>query len=130
MATAMPSKPLESRPESFTFTLLISGFSEITTAVEAALFEAGCDDALLGIRNSQAFLDFDREAPSLVEAIRTAIEDVERNKLGIKVVQVVPPGAQVMNLVNAYLRLRESTPEFAEMIDRFFKELSEHRPQA
>ncbi len=43
-----------------------------------ALYEAGCDDATVGLGGWQSEVDFDREAPSLLHAIVTAIADVER----------------------------------------------------
>ena len=71
-----------------TFTLIVSGFSELTHLVEDAIFEAGCDDALLGVRNGVAFLEFDREASSPREAVLSAIRQVE--SVGFRVVRVEP----------------------------------------
>jgi len=33
--------------ECYSFTLILSGFDEITSKIENALYEAGCNDALL-----------------------------------------------------------------------------------
>ena len=41
------------------------------------LFDAGCDDALFGSIDGAHYADFDREAPTLGEAISSAIADVE-----------------------------------------------------
>ena len=73
-----------------TFTLVLSGLSEVSEEVEDALFEAGCDDALLGIRGGVAFLDFDRRAASLGAAILSAIENVEKAGIGASVARVEP----------------------------------------
>jgi hypothetical protein len=70
------------------FTLILSGFSELTNDVEDRLFEAGCDDALLGILDGTPFLDFSREAPSLEKAVLSAIRDVVQ--AGFEVVRVEP----------------------------------------
>ena len=42
-----------------------------------ALFEAGCDDAGFEIGPDECVAGFDREAPSLAEAIASAVHDVE-----------------------------------------------------
>lgn len=64
--------------ETYTFTLILDANPEqVDTSFEDALFEAGCDDALLGTSEGVVHLDFDREAGSLVEAISSAINQVE-----------------------------------------------------
>ncbi|HXV62902.1 MAG TPA: hypothetical protein VEK15_19545 [Vicinamibacteria bacterium] len=70
--------------------LILSGVSEPTSELEDALFEAGCDDATLAFRSGIAYLEFDREAPSLGDAIVSAIRDVERADPRLKVVAVEP----------------------------------------
>jgi len=74
----------------YTFTLVLSGLSEVTEDVGDALFEAGCDDALLGVRDGVAFLEFDRRAASLGEAILSAIENVAKARIGASVARVEP----------------------------------------
>ena len=76
--------------EVHSFTLVLAGITEITSEVEDRLFEAGCDDALLGIRDGVAFLDFDRESESLLDAILSAISNVEQSGLEVKVIRVEP----------------------------------------
>lgn len=61
----------------FTFTLVVEGRDLKTGEVVDALFEAGCDDALVGSSEGVQFLDFDREAGSVEEAVRSAVADVE-----------------------------------------------------
>ena len=77
----------EARP-THTFTLVLAGVRELTDALEDTLFEAGCDDALLGTRDGVVYLDFDREAPSFREALLSAIAEVET--AGFKVARVEP----------------------------------------
>lgn len=61
-----------------TFTLVLDTDPERSVDLLAnSLFDAGCSDALLGIADGVVRLDFDREAGSLVEAIASAIEQVE-----------------------------------------------------
>jgi hypothetical protein len=68
------------------FTLLIDG--DVDAAIDT-LFEAGCDDATFGQVDGIDFADFDREAPELLDAIRTAIADIE-SVPGLKVRRVEP----------------------------------------
>jgi len=60
----------------YEFTLILSGVSDVTGEMESAVFEAGCDDALLGVQNGAVFLDFHRDADSPMNAIATAVADV------------------------------------------------------
>ena len=41
------------------------------------MFDAGCDDALVGSSEGAQFLDFDREAGSIEKAVLSAVADVE-----------------------------------------------------
>ena len=72
------------------FTLVLTGVTEISGEVEDRLFEAGCDDTLLGMRDGVVFLDFDRESELLLDAIVSAISDVEQSGLEVKVIRVEP----------------------------------------
>jgi hypothetical protein len=80
--------------KTYSFTLVLADVPEITGQVEDSLFEAGCDDTLLGNRDGVTYLDFDREASSLKEAIQSAIRDVF--KAGFRAIRIEPD-----DLVNA-----------------------------
>ena len=60
----------------YDFTLILATSLELTEDLADALFAAGCDDGTPGTCNEVLSIDFHREAPSLEEAIRSAIEDV------------------------------------------------------
>jgi len=62
--------------------------NELTEEVEAALFEAGCDDATLSIQRGLFYLEFSRQAPSLQAAILSAIAAVRKAGLGLMVWRV------------------------------------------
>jgi hypothetical protein len=70
------------------FTLVFSGVHELTGNIESALFEAGCDDATISVRSGRIFLTFSREGVSLKEAVISAIRDVEKANIGVKVMRV------------------------------------------
>ena len=76
------------------FTLVLSGITELTLEVQDALFEAGCDDATLSMRCSRPFLTFSRTAPTLKDALLSAISDVKKANIGAEVLRI-----DVCNLV-------------------------------
>lgn len=76
------------KKEVYTFTLLLVNEHELTTDLEDALFEAGCDDGMLFSKNQVVYIEFDRDADSLEEAVVSAINDVE--SAGFQVARVEP----------------------------------------
>ncbi len=60
----------------YQFTLVLKNVDEDTPNLEDSLFQAGCDDSLINFRNGTVYLDFDREATSLEEAVMSAIKNV------------------------------------------------------
>ena len=72
------------------FTLVVEGRDLSEQAVFDALWEAGCDDALIGVSNGIQYLDFDREAPTLEEAVASAVHDIEQVS-DLQVVRFVDP---------------------------------------
>jgi hypothetical protein len=62
----------------YTFTILLDGIREVTEKLETALYEAGCDDALLWKSKGRVGLDFTRRAKSKKEAVTSAKKDIER----------------------------------------------------
>ena len=76
------------KKEVHTFTLLLVNEHELTTELEDALFEAGCDDGMLFSKNQVVYIEFDWDADSLEEAIVSAINNVE--SAGFQVARVEP----------------------------------------
>ena len=68
------------------FTLVISG--PVDEHLDE-LFEAGCDDALFGETDGVQYGEFDRDAPTLREAIVSAMHQVEAVD-GLRVARVEP----------------------------------------
>lgn len=90
----------------FVFTLVLSGFSELSRTVEDALFEAGCDDATLGIVDGVPRLEFHRAGKSWPTAIRSAIENVHAASSTIRVREVrIDPNLPDVDAINAILTL-------------------------
>lgn len=67
---------------------------EVTDNELDALYEAGCDDAGIETGVLGALAQFDREAPSLAQAIASAVRDIEK-VAGLRAV-----GVQCDNMVN------------------------------
>lgn len=100
------------KTKKYTFELILSGISEPNADIEDALYESGCDDALLCFRNRIAFLEFTRDAESIDHAILSAIKEVENAGIGAKVVHVAPGDivtaseiARRVKLTKEYIRL-------------------------
>jgi hypothetical protein len=80
----------------YNFSLVISQPTMNFDEAADKLFEAGCDDGTFGISNGLYEIEFDREANSFEEAIRSAISDVKKAKIGSRILRVTPD-----DLVNA-----------------------------
>lgn len=72
----------------YDFALIVGGVNALTTEVEDALFNAGCDDATLSIQYGLLYIEFSRVAPSLKDAILGAIGDVRKAGIGAEVLRV------------------------------------------
>jgi len=62
----------------YQFTLIVEGPDLQSDDLISAVHEAGCDDALVGRAEGVQYLDFERYASSLEEAILSAVADVEQ----------------------------------------------------
>ena len=76
--------------QGYEFTLILSGVRELTPEVLDAFYEAGCDDALIGMRDGVAYAEFCREAESFQKAVLSAIQNVETAGVGARVEHVEP----------------------------------------
>ena len=70
------------------FALILTGVHELTSEVEDALFEAGCDDATLSVQYGYIYIEFSRSAATLKDAILSAIRDVRKANIGADVWRV------------------------------------------
>ena len=77
------------------FTLIVDGPDLQDDTLIDRLFEAGCDDAAIGRSDGIQYVDFDREAASLDEAVRSAVTDVEHVE-GVNVVRGADAGLASM----------------------------------
>lgn len=70
------------------FSIIASGLDHEAEDFEDRFFEAGCDDATISVQKGALILEFDREAPTFAQAVKSAIADVER--AGATTVHVEP----------------------------------------
>jgi hypothetical protein len=71
----------------YEFSLILTQ-QEVTDEDADKLFEAGCDDASILSRDGATRLQFDRHASNLVEALASAIQNVERAGLAVARVEI------------------------------------------
>lgn len=116
----------KSMKTTYTFTLIISGVSKLTDKLTNALYESGCDDALVGARNGEVFIDFDRESETFEDAVLSAITQVEGiTVLSLEVIRIVPPETlQTLALINNVLAIRHQerlTSGRSSVVDKLLK---------
>jgi hypothetical protein len=85
------------------FTLILSGVSEITSELGDALYGATGGDIELNMRDGVDFLEFNRTATSLRDAVTSAIAQVEGAGVGVRVVRVESEDANTIAKINADL---------------------------
>lgn len=68
------------------FTIRLKDTDALSDDQMEALFANGCTDAVPASSCGEAWIDFDREANTLEEAMRSAVHDVRQN--GLKVARV------------------------------------------
>jgi hypothetical protein len=71
----------------YEFSLILSD-AEVTDEDADKLYEAGCDDASILTRDGITRIQFDRDAPSLDEALASAIQSVERAGFAVARVEI------------------------------------------
>lgn len=69
------------------FTLIVEGPDLQSEPLIDALFDAGCDDATVGRVDGVQYVDFDRDAANLGDAVLSAVRDVEKLD-GVRVTRV------------------------------------------
>jgi hypothetical protein len=74
--------------KTYSFSLILSGVTEVTPEMADALYEAGCDNSSPGSCERVVTVDFDREAATLGDAIGSAVKDVERAGYAVARVEV------------------------------------------
>ena len=89
--------------ENYQFKLILSGVAEIAPELADSLYAATGGDIELNMCDDVAFLEFDRDADSLEDAVHSAITQVEGADVGVRVVRVESAAANTIAKINADL---------------------------
>lgn len=100
--------------KTFEFTLVLENIVELSDQMEDALYQAGCDDALLSFRNGIAYLEFDRDSENLESAIISAIQQVEQAGLSLSIKRVEP--SDLVTSAEIARRLNRSKQSIQQLI--------------
>jgi hypothetical protein len=93
----------------YQFILVLKNIDEKTVDLEDSLYEAGCDDALINYRNGGVYLEFDREAHSLEDAVVSAIKNVRSASIDAEVASVAPENLVTESEIAKRLNLGRQT---------------------
>jgi hypothetical protein len=85
------------------FALILLGVSELTPELANALYEATGGEIECNMRDGVAFIEFERAAPTLHDAITSAIREFEGVGAGVRVVRVESEAANTIANINADL---------------------------
>ncbi len=78
----------------YNFILVLEGISNQDTNIADILYESGCDDATLSMRDQVAYLEFDRKSNSLQDAIVSALRNVLDADITVRI-NAIDPGDYV-----------------------------------
>lgn len=90
----MPGKP---RPKVQEFSLILADAEELTPELADALYQI-FEDGTAGSCNGEVRIDFHREAPSLEQAVQSAIDDVA--KAALEVARVETAESRLVEQIN------------------------------
>lgn len=93
----------------YQFTLILKNVHEKTVDLEDSLFEANCDDALIHFKHGTVYLDFDRKASSLEEAVISAIIDIQSSSIDADVASVAPENLVTESEIAKRLKISRQT---------------------
>lgn len=79
--------------KTYEFDVVLKGLAVVADDQADALYAAGCDDGTPASRDGVAWVHFDRVAPSLEEAIRSAIAQIQSAGLVVARVEITAEAA-------------------------------------
>ena len=87
----MPASVAVNEMNGFEFTLVFETESDsLTDELVDRLYGSGLDDALISERAGIGYADFSRDASSVLEAVSSAIEQIEGSGIGARVIRIEP----------------------------------------
>lgn len=86
----MSASKVNAKTQEYQFTFILDYPGGIDAELEDALYEAGCDDALLYQQTGILHLEFTREASSLKEAVSSAMRAIRSARVAVELAGVEP----------------------------------------
>lgn len=86
----MSAPEMNHKKQEYQFTFILDYPGEINSELEDALYEAGCDDAILYQQNGILHLGFTRTADSLEDAVSSAMEAIASANVPVEMAGVEP----------------------------------------
>jgi hypothetical protein len=97
----------------YEFSIIASGLDPEAEDFESRFFDSGCDDATVSFQKGHIILDFARVAPSIVEAITTAVECAE--KAGARIDRIEPdPLVSLSDIASRVGMTRSALTQYAK----------------
>ncbi len=107
----------------FTFKYRLGSPLENAEKYLGALAESGCNDAVVGIgRNGRIALNFIREAHSALDAVTSAISDVQKAIPEAKLIEAVPDFVGITEIADLFGFSRQYMRELIQTKGSFFPE--------
>lgn len=96
--------------QNYSFTLAIASHSDFDDDLADRVYECGCDDGSLRVMDGELCLDIDREAPNIMEAITTAVDQLNRADIYIDRV--------IFENKALYKQMRQALYNFSFLVNR------------
>jgi len=100
--------------EKYNFALVLNGIKENDNDYDDKLYGSGCDDAVISYWNQLVYVDFCREAPSLKDAIFSAINDVKNSGVNAQIERI--EDTTVLNQSQLGEKLKKSRQAINQMV--------------
>jgi hypothetical protein len=97
----------------YEFSIVASGVDPTAEDFESRFYDAGCDDALVAFQKGHTIVDFAREAPSLADALASAVDDVI--KTGAQINRIEPdPLVSLADIANRTGMTRAAMTQYSK----------------
>jgi hypothetical protein len=81
--------------DDYEFTLILNGVDRDTEGLEDDLHNANCGDSILYFKGAITYLEFNRKALSLRDALQSAIKDVKSSNPAIDIISIDFPNKKI-----------------------------------
>lgn len=96
--------------QTYSFTLAIASHSDFDDGLVDQVFKCGCDDGSLRVIDGELYLDINREAPNITEAVTTAVDQLNTANVYID--------RAIFENKTLYKQMRQALYSFSFLVDR------------